>query len=200
MTALTKMRNSGFESIRSGRLAASGSRKALITREEQAKQELLEESLSSLNKVRFASVSLHGREKQLAALTECFRKYSQRSEGMELADIEGLSGMGKTRLAESLKNEKGFRSSKGHLVIGKHELQSSEEPFAGISQCCQSICRSLLQMEEAVLIAFRGRLREALDPRDIAYLAKIMPLIRELVDISGMDDSAGREFQTGAHR
>ena len=69
------------------------SRNALETKEEVEKLESLEDSLSSLNKVRFESVSMHGREEQRAALAECLKHHIECQQWIELVAIEGLSGM-----------------------------------------------------------------------------------------------------------
>jgi predicted ATPase len=120
----------------------------------------------SVNKLQFSSVGLHGRKEETHALTQCLEH--QRQAGVQqnverpkrlhnnnklfLADdptatttvfrqvvwIAGASGAGKTKLAMSLQPQ--ANRMKGAFVLGKYDLHSNDEPYAGIVAACRQLC------------------------------------------------------------
>ena len=124
-----------------------------------------QERLSSLtaNKLRFSSLQLLGREKELATLDECYAQVCQSQQvtseqdssstetrhpqrARELIWIRGKSGTGKSALVEDfIRKQDRNNGNKLNLVQGKFDFFLCDEPLAGFADGFQSLFADLCQ-------------------------------------------------------
>ena len=97
----------------------------------------INEQLTSVNRLQFDSLGLYGREKEEKALERALDNPTK-----SLTVIDGVSGVGKTSLAFSLKES--VRGRKGLLVSGKFDYQLRDIPFSALIEACSGICSELL--------------------------------------------------------
>jgi predicted ATPase len=100
----------------------------------------------TVNKLRYSSLGLHGRDKEKETLNTCLEKVTAKDDNIKraLVLIKGFSGTGKTALASSLIVP--IQRRKGLYVKGKFDLYLRDEPYAGISGACREICGEILYL------------------------------------------------------
>mmetsp|Transcript_12203 Transcript_12203/g.26913 ORF Transcript_12203/g.26913 Transcript_12203/m.26913 type:complete len:1101 (+) Transcript_12203:105-3407(+) len=159
---------------------------------ERQKQARLEESFGSINKLKFDSVELVGREEEKKILEATFKRICGESDDTkrrELVLLSGASGTGKTALAETLRIQ--AKGKKGVFVKAKYDVQFRDnQPYSGIITVCNEMCGILLRKRtEDGLIAVREELFKRIDKSQIELLESVVPLLSDLV----VDRSIGRE-------
>ncbi len=136
----------------------------------------------TLDKLRFDSLGLYGRDKEIAILNEELESLVSSSNGnRRVVLISGTSGAGKTKLAETLRFPT-FRK-KGLFVKGKFDLNLRSQPYSGISNACAEICGSIL--ESQVLQPTRAadickEIEETLAD-ELVLLIQAIPMLVEIV-------------------
>ena len=98
----------------------------------------------TVNKLRYSSLGLHGRDKEKEILNTCLEKVTAKDDNIKraLVLIKGFSGTGKTALVSSLIVP--IQRWKGVYVKGKFDLYLRDEPHAGIAGACREICAEIL--------------------------------------------------------
>ncbi|CAB9500796.1 Transcriptional regulator [Seminavis robusta] len=109
----------------------------------------------SVNKLKFHRLELVGRDKEKTLLKERLLSQSQnagvqdRSAHMighrELIMISGVSGSGKSALAQTLEDHLNQKKM-GVLVHGKFDLQAAEEPYSTIISACHDLGVKILKL------------------------------------------------------
>ena len=151
----------------------------------------------TLNKLRFGSIDLVGRNSEVELLEECLER-SMNDKTRELLLISGYSGTGKTALAMTLQrkvknpriqdptsrhNRKIYR--KGLFISGKFDLYLRDEPYAGVASACRELCAELLALKDREESA--GVFLEICDKivvelgTDLPTLIKIIPELEEVL-------------------
>ena len=115
----------------------------------------------TINKLDYKSLhkSLYGRDKELKILGDCWDSLMMEQEQANhtsVVMISGLSGSGKTRLAEFAYKRRAERVG-GKYVRGKFERSpgggdSSAQPYSGLSKICAQLCGLLLELEQRTTV------------------------------------------------
>jgi predicted ATPase len=145
----------------------------------------------TVNKLRYSSLGLHGRDKEQEILNTCLENiaandnYIKRKRALVL--IKGVSGTGKTALASSLMAP--INRLKGLYIKGKFDLYLRDEPYAGIAAACREICGEILLLrDEATRGSSTGRSFQEIRDKLISglgakihLLTKVIPELSEIV-------------------
>eukprot|EP00526_Cylindrotheca_closterium_P001715 CAMPEP_0113611520 /NCGR_PEP_ID=MMETSP0017_2-20120614/5600_1 /TAXON_ID=2856 /ORGANISM="Cylindrotheca closterium" /LENGTH=1077 /DNA_ID=CAMNT_0000520473 /DNA_START=45 /DNA_END=3278 /DNA_ORIENTATION=- /assembly_acc=CAM_ASM_000147 len=110
-------------------------------RSHEAVQEL------TINKLRYESIGLVGREKETKTLKSRLRRLvdgHNKDGGMkkELIFLKGYSGAGKSKLADSLERTV-KKTQNGIFVRGKFDLNNKDKPYSGIVEAFGAICQKI---------------------------------------------------------
>ncbi|XXX82543.1 AAA family ATPase [Sorangium sp. So ce134] len=100
---------------------------------------------------------LYGRDAERAALIGAFERASQGP--LAVAVVAGYSGIGKSALVNEL--QRPVVERRGYFVSGKYD-QLQNAPYGAIIQAFQDLVRQILTESEPVIMAWKGRLLEAL--------------------------------------
>jgi histidine kinase len=142
-----------------------------------------ESSLSSLLSVG----RLYGREQEEELLKSAFsRIVSQKApRPSSFVLISGRSGVGKTRLAESLRSH--VASVGGYFCSGKYD-QHQDDQFAPLCAAFNAYVTQLLEEDEGTIRAARRRIHAAVE-KDLVSLSKMIPPLQQLMkeEIMRMD-------------
>eukprot|EP00956_Cyclotella_meneghiniana_P000917 scaffold1082_cov43-Cyclotella_meneghiniana.AAC.1 len=157
--------------------------------------------LDPLDKEKLVQVGLElyenmpfGRDEEFASLQYAYQR--SMSGSSELAVITGLSGSGKTMIANCFRD---FVITKGGLFISGKFDQMRENSYQVVASAFNKYCEELAREEnsvQAVLVAFR--LREALG-NDVAYLTRMIPNLRCVMN-DDVDESFLNHECTDAQR
>eukprot|EP00957_Ditylum_brightwellii_P160114 12188553-Ditylum_brightwellii.AAC.1 len=137
----------------------------------------------TVNKLRFNSVGLLGRENEQRILSACWdRMMLQPAEQQtkEVVMISGYSGTGKTTLAFDLKKRK-MKKGRGAFVTGKFDQYHSGEPRSAISQAFGELCRMVAKKGAAVCEEIENVLRAKLKS-EVYVLAQIIPDLKKVIN------------------
>eukprot|EP00956_Cyclotella_meneghiniana_P010264 scaffold14170_cov40-Cyclotella_meneghiniana.AAC.1 len=157
--------------------------------------------LDPLDKEKLVQVGLEldenmpfGRDEEFASLQNAYQR--SMSGSSELAVITGLSGSGKTMIANCFRD---FVITKGGLFISGKFDQMRENSYQVVASAFNKYCEELARDEnsaQAVLVAFR--LRAALS-KDVAYLIRMIPNLRCVMN-DDVDESFLNHECTDAQR
>eukprot|EP00980_Cylindrotheca_fusiformis_P025741 scaffold14558_cov137-Cylindrotheca_fusiformis.AAC.6 len=121
----------------------------------------------TINKLNIKAIGFIGREREIEVLESCYHRmkeeeterapYCDQSTSVqsltqsnlykELVFIRGYSGVGKSSLAKTLKNEV-EETTEGTYVEGKFDLNASGEPYSGIASAFDQICKHIAKRHE----------------------------------------------------
>jgi Cdc6-like AAA superfamily ATPase len=114
------------------------------------------------NKLRFSSLGVVGRDKETDILKECLERLVMagedataavametgeddvRASARELVFISGVSGTGKTTLAQTMASE--TKRHKGLYLTGKFDFYLRDEPYSGFVAACRELCDEILML------------------------------------------------------
>ena len=113
---------------------------------------------------------VYGREEDLAALLESFRKVSEG--GIELALIEGPPGMGKTTLVNEI--HKPVINKRGHFVSGKFDPYEPGSVYSTLVGTFRDLISQVLMESEKEVAVWRDRLLDALGP-NAGIIVELIP-------------------------
>ncbi|CAJ1964983.1 unnamed protein product [Cylindrotheca closterium] len=161
----------------------------------------------TIDKLKVDSIGLIGREKEVASLATCFERLmskdfhdapmssmmSTRSftstecstplildqPKKELVYISGLSGVGKSSVARTLKRDM-EKMDDAIYVEGKFDFNTSNEPYSGIAKALGSICRIILETRQEITIEIATEIYDALHD-EIGVLVAMIPDLKEIV-------------------
>ena len=180
------------------------------------------ENLESLtiNKLRFHSLGLYGRESEIRTLKHCMeriirpsitnkandnaktmeRKETEASPASfhrELVMIKGYSGTGKSALACTLRNP--VKKLGGLYVEGKFDLfLRDDQPFAGVLSACNQICRAILDMQRSSpddFQAVRSHLASQLRA-ELGVILRFLPALKEVLPSDVVEVVANQDVET----
>eukprot|EP00980_Cylindrotheca_fusiformis_P027450 scaffold20461_cov117-Cylindrotheca_fusiformis.AAC.13 len=176
----------------------------------------------TINKFNIQSMGLIGREREIDILKSCYHRMMEEEKGKsvpvdksistqslvqsnlhkELVFVSGYSGVGKSSLAKTLKNEIVGRTAEGIYVEGKFDSNASDEPYSGISSAFGQICKRILERQDQSRknaypgddsLSFGSRLLAVLGPSTnllsnlIPELQDVLPVMRRNSDNSGSE-------------
>ncbi len=126
--------------------------------------------------------ALHGRERAVGRLLAAFERSADG--GREMVLVAGHAGIGKSAVINEV--HKPIVASRGWFLAGKFDQFQRHLPYAPLIQACQGLVRHLLCEPEDVLLAWAGRLRDALG----SGLGVMVELIPQLALVVGPCDAA----------
>jgi predicted ATPase len=148
------------------------------------------------NKLRFSSLGLVGRDKETNVLNECLERLlvvgkeatgedDVRGSARELVFISGVSGTGKTALAQTLASQ--TKQLKGLYLTGKFDFYLRDEPYSGFVAACRELCGEILMLQnDASTKAKYEEIRDEIVRElgdEISVLTNIFPVLGEILDI-----------------
>jgi predicted ATPase len=157
----------------------------------------------TIDKLKYDSLGLHGREKELELLkktlmtmttTKNKNNYNATTEASfetkpQLVLISGYSGTGKTSLAVHALQKPTERMA-GIFVRGKFDVTLRRQPYSGIIAACAEICGAIRTFQHptaatssssVVRQQFGSRIRTELGS-ELALMIQVIPNLAELVD------------------
>lgn len=131
------------------------------------------------------SPKLYGREREIAVLTETFRRTV--AGRTEILLVSGYSGVGKSSLVNEL--SKTVAGQKGFFVSGKFDQFKRNTPYSALIHALQALIRRILGGSEKELESWKNRILEAAGPNckiiaalipELELLAGVQPPVQEL--------------------
>ena len=104
---------------------------------------------------------LYGREQPLARLVEVFEQVA-RSGGPHLTLVHGYPGIGKSSLLSEL--QKPVAARRGFFVSGKFDQYKRGIPYFTLAEAFRQLVQRLLGEPDEQLLAWKGKLQQALGP------------------------------------
>lgn len=132
----------------------------------------------TVNKLRFHSVGLLGRDEEIMTLNVCLNKMIQPGkQTKEVVMISGYSGTGKSALVYNLKknNKKG-----GVFITGKFDQYNSGEPLVAILQAFGELCCMVAKKGTSFCKEIEKKLHEELK-NEVYLLTQIIPDINKVI-------------------
>jgi predicted ATPase len=144
----------------------------------------------TVNKLRYSSLGLHGRDKEKEILNTCLVNVAAKDNNIKRAMvfIKGFSGTGKSALSESMMAR--TKSLNGLYIKGKFDLHLRDEPYSGIAAACRGICGDILMLRDhpAQEGSSTGRSFQEIHDKlidglgaEIHLLTKVIPELSEIV-------------------
>eukprot|EP00978_Attheya_sp_CCMP212_P013284 scaffold33393_cov41-Attheya_sp.AAC.1 len=179
----------------------------------------------TVNKLRFSSLGLVGRDKETVVLKECLERLLMageeatatetgeeyaRASARELVFISGVSGTGKTTLAQTLASE--MKRHKGLYLTGKFDFYLRDEPYSGFAAACRELCGEILMLrnDTSTEVKYQEICDEIMSELgdEISLLTNIFPILDEILDVDytsapaadSSDDAYGKESINYAFR
>eukprot|EP00978_Attheya_sp_CCMP212_P031835 scaffold121850_cov46-Attheya_sp.AAC.1 len=158
----------------------------------------------TVNKLRFSSLGVVGRDKETDILKECLERLVMagedatatatttetgeddvRASARELVFISGVSGTGKTTLAQTLASE--TKRHQGLYLTGKFDFYLRDEPYSGFVAACRDLCGEILMLRndtntEAKYQEICDEIMSELGD-EISLLTNIFPILDEILDV-----------------
>jgi predicted ATPase len=137
----------------------------------------------TIDKLNFDNVAVHGREEEVSLLQGRLQEIANKVKHRQLVFISGTSGVGKSKLAETLRRP--VHKQKGLFVCGKYDSKIKMEPYSGISRAFSEICGSLLHRQENNEAVVKTVLKEIADSlgSELPLLCNVIPALTELLDV-----------------
>ncbi|KAL3941298.1 MAG: hypothetical protein SGBAC_004321 [Bacillariaceae sp.] len=134
----------------------------------------------TINKLKYDSVGLVGREKELTILKECCNQ-AIREKKKQFISIQGMSGVGKSSLTKPVE-EQISASDKGIFGKGKFNLESSTQPYSGLVDALNQLYRAALVVDGAAEEMKKQLSSELGD--DVTLLAALIPALETLAPVN----------------
>mmetsp|Transcript_3745 Transcript_3745/g.8583 ORF Transcript_3745/g.8583 Transcript_3745/m.8583 type:complete len:385 (+) Transcript_3745:156-1310(+) len=162
----------------------------------KAENRQLEKTMAELtiNKLKFNSKGLIGRQQEITTLKSCFRCLETQNNGESLHDSEavkdlvflhGFSGVGKSKLAKTVKEE--VAASKTAIFVeGKYDFVTMDEPFSGIVQAYGSLCNQIKDSELGIREAVKLSIMENME-QETEMLKELIPELGSLFNNQDID-------------
>ncbi|CAJ1928241.1 unnamed protein product [Cylindrotheca closterium] len=179
----------------------------MILNTENRRSSIAMESLT-INKLKFSSLGVVGRDREISVLESCFGRLLSSSQGTEnrtaddptppihneLVFIQGYSGIGKSTMARSLQTivEK---SPDGVYVEGKYEFTSTDEPYSGVAQAFGKLCDRFGDCSKETVSEISDIIMDTMKEEAIM----LMGLIPELSIFWNTDETTPRNALSEAH-
>jgi predicted ATPase len=137
----------------------------------------------TIDKLNFDNVAAHGREEEVSLLQGRLQELTNKVKHRQLVFISGTSGVGKSKLAETLRRP--VHKQKGLFVCGKYDSKVKMEPYSGISRDFSEVCGSLLHRQENNEAVVKTVLKEIADSlgSELPLLCNVIPALTELLDV-----------------
>ena len=178
-------------------LQQSSSVSVLPTSNELAREQR-QNSILTVNKLRFSTLGIHGRDTEMGVISDTYHKVLEMSPDKEkttkeLMLVHGESGVGKTELVKNTLSRLARKTKavpRDYLplhVFGKFDLNENNEPCSGLAMCCRQICREILAMrdtEEPSSQQDFSRLRQRLNDEleeELPLLMEFLPSLQNIV-------------------
>ena len=187
-TVTSRDRDSTFTTSRGSTLLDASFKSVATTAKRSSLNSLTKDF--TINKLRFKPGVLYGREKEQHVLQQSLERLTCHSKDRkkELVLISGVSGVGKTALANSI-----TKGTSATVVSGKYDSQLRYEPYAGIVMAVGEVCGKILSLSdnpatESQFVAFRDQLVYNLND-ELSALATVLPILEEITGKSFTSDA-----------
>ncbi|CAJ1960452.1 unnamed protein product [Cylindrotheca closterium] len=143
----------------------------------------------------FEPLGIVGRERETAQLKACLGRILAKDEDRQQSEnkkeivlIGGLSGTGKTRLACALENDVS-RHPKGMFVHGKFDMNTSNEPYSGVSRTFNELCRKIKNSKAELVCLVQSGISQHLG-NNTDMLVHLVPELKDLINDTFHESSA----------
>lgn len=120
---------------------------------------------------------IHGREKELAILTDHYERVLSNGDSM-IVLVSGDAGVGKSALVHELRKD--LSQYRGCFISGKFDPRLQHVPYATIAHAFQDLVARILGEDEASVARWRSAIREALGTSGI-LLVELVPELLALI-------------------
>ena len=126
---------------------------------------------------------LYGRENEIKILE---KSYSLAKEGYPgLVLIKGYSGIGKTALANQLKDK--VLHENGYFISGKYDQFQRNIPYSAVSQAIKKLIVHFLSLPQEAFSKWKVKIQEAVGD-EAAALINVIPILNKLIKVDHYDD------------
>jgi predicted ATPase len=140
----------------------------------------------TIDKIKYASLGLHGRNKEVKLLNDALNMVmcsESTDQERQLISISGYSGTGKTALT----NHALKRSTEklgGLYVRGKFDLHLRNQPYSGVSAACAEICGAIGELQIRNPSHFEHLCRQIPNElgSELELLIQVIPVLADIVD------------------
>jgi hypothetical protein len=215
-SSLGSSRQSSFSKTKRGRDMSARRQSMICLTHKESVMNINVEALTA-NKLRFSSLGLVGRDKEIDVLKECLERLvlvgeeatatatgeDDRASARELVFISGVSGTGKTALAKTLASQ--TKRHQGLYLTGKFDFYLRDEPYSGFVAACRELCGEILMLRndtstEAKYQEIHDEIISELGD-EISLLTNIFPVLDEIFNVDyerklaadGNDDAYAKE-------
>jgi predicted ATPase len=139
----------------------------------------------TIDKLDFSSLGFYDREKEVGILRGHFDSVLGAKTERRLILVSGASGVGKTRLAETLRIP--TLKQRGLFVRGKFDQNMRNDPYSGIANACAEMLGAMMKLQEKDpnrLKEIRAEIEQTLGS-ELQLLFEVIPVLAEVVDIDG---------------
>ena len=177
----------------------------LESSKERSSKKKIAESLPTLNKLNFSSLGLVGRDEEISALKTVLQRQLEDENSRrkrELILVSGCSGTGKSILITQTLQRSVCKKYKGIFVTGKCSISHQGQPYSGISNACNDLCRFIIQQKQSNKENFskiRKEIIENIDASQIDLLEEgIIPALSDILSSDSTETEVkaetGNEF------
>ena len=184
------------------RSSKKGTEELLIVKKaENSQRERVIMAELTFNKLKIQSLGLIGREQEIAKLKSYHRQLETQEVAKMAGFLHGFSGVGKSKLAQTLQREvsSSSLSSKQQAIYaeGKYDFMTMDEPFSGIVQAYKSLCNQIQikndpKLEESVKHAILENM-----PEEAVMLTELISelgaLFRNITDLDSSSTKASSD-------
>ncbi|CAJ1938997.1 unnamed protein product [Cylindrotheca closterium] len=167
-----------------------------------------------IRKLEFESIGLINREYQISCLKTCLNrmlggspeinneetKEVEESSKKELVFLKGLSGSGKSAVANTLESDV-LRYTSGMFVVGKFDQTTSDKPYSGVAKAFGVICERIGQMPDDVK-KIEAEILETFG-NDVEELIDLIPQLKYIIKeypTSAISDTEDHSLESGQER
>lgn len=170
-------------SLRSGKMKTSELRKPKGIKPPSFRNQSFQEEDSTKPVLSFESMTLIGRDEEVAKLKASFDRIISKPENndgsKEIFLIAGEAGTGKSRIALSLQEEIS-KQPRAMFTKGKFDMSASNEPYYGIANAFGELCQKILDSPADAVCAVKAGIYEQLG-HEVDLLVHLIPELKNLV-------------------
>ena len=127
--------------------------------------------------------TLYGRENEIKILEKSYCLVKEGYPGLVL--IKGYSGIGKTALANQLKDK--VLHENGYFISGKYDQFQRNIPYSAVSQAIKKLIVHFLSLPQEEFSIWKVKIQEAVGD-EAAALINVIPVLNKLIKVDHYED------------